>query len=71
MSEDCLILGVHLSDRLKQAVDVQRLFTACGCDSKPRVGRHDAERRLGGPGGLILLELLGGEQSCNQLHRAA
>jgi hypothetical protein len=71
MSEEYLILGVHCSDRLKQAVEVQRLFTACGCDIQTRVDRHDADGRLGGPGGLILLELLGGEQSCNQLHRAA
>jgi len=71
MSEHHLILGVHLSDRVKQAVDVQRVFTEFGYDIKTRVGRHDPEGRVCGSGGVILPELVGGEESYHGLHRAA
>jgi hypothetical protein len=67
MSEKHLILGVHLSDRIKEAVEVQRLFTEFGCDIKTRVGLHDADGRVCGPGGVIILELVGGEESCDKL----
>jgi hypothetical protein len=54
------ILGVHLTDRLTEAVEVQKLFTAFGGYIKTRLGLHEG---VGGPvgskNGLILLELVG------------
>jgi hypothetical protein len=67
MGETHLILGVHLTDRVREAVDVQRLFTEYGCDIKTRVGLHDADGQVCSPGGVILLELVGGEESCDKL----
>ena len=71
MSENHLVLSVHLSDRVKEAVDAARAFPELGRDIKTRVGLHDADGRVCGSGGVILLELVGGEESCNKLHRAA
>ena len=47
MSDPHIILGVHITDRLKNAVDVQKVFTEFGCNIKTRVGLHDVgEQRL-------------------------
>ncbi len=67
MSEQHLILGVHLTDRVTEAVEVQKAFTEFGCDIKTRVGLHDADGRVCGPGGVILLELVGGAESADRL----
>ncbi len=67
MSERHLILGVHLTDRVSEAVEVQKAFTEFGCDIKTRVGLHDADGRVCGPGGVILLELVGGEEAADKL----
>ncbi len=50
------ILGVHLDNRLTEAVEVQKLFTEYGRFIKTRLGLHDID---GGddPNGLILLEI--------------
>jgi hypothetical protein len=63
MSRNHLILGVHLTDRIKEAVDVQRVFTEFGCDIKTRIGLHDADGTVCGPGGVIVLEIVGSEES--------
>ena len=44
MSDQHIILGIHVTDRLKNAVDVQKVFTEYGCNIKTRIGLHDAER---------------------------
>ena len=54
-----VILGVHLTDRVRQASEVQQVFTEFGGHIKTRLGLHDV-----GPGGsattgLIVLELIG------------
>ena len=42
MNDQHIILGIHISDRLKNAVDVQKVFTEYGCNIKTRIGLHDA-----------------------------
>ena len=44
MSDEHIILGIHITDRLKNAVDVQKVFTEYGCNIKTRVGLHDVGR---------------------------
>ena len=44
MSDQHIILGVHITDRLKNAVEVQKVFTEYGCNIKTRIGLHDGER---------------------------
>lgn len=54
-----LILGIHLTRRVKSAARVQKLLTAYGCQIKTRLGLHNAGDAYCSPSGLILLELVG------------
>jgi len=62
-----LIYGVHLDDRVKEAPDVQKVFTEFGCYIKTRIGLHHVDDNLCSPRGLILLEMFGDEQKCEEL----
>ncbi len=61
-----LILGVHITDRLKHTQQVQQLFTEYGCNIKTRVGLHEVEKGCS-PNGMILLEMYGEDKVCNEL----
>jgi ACT domain-containing protein len=54
-----IILGIHISDRLKNAVDVQKVFTEYGCNIKTRIGLHDVDERSCSPSGVVLIEFFG------------
>ncbi len=60
------ILGVHVTDRLKKAAEVQALFSQYGCYIKTRLGLHEVEN-VCSPNGLVLLELHGDDAVCNEL----
>ena len=51
------ILGVHVTDRLTEAVEVQKLLTKYGKHIKTRLGLHEIEKR-DAPQGLLLLEIV-------------
>ena len=59
MTESHKILAVHITDRLKDAVSVQQVFTEFGCNIKTRVGLHDVAGDVCAPGGVVILELVG------------
>jgi len=59
MSDTHKILAVHLTDRVTEAVEVQKVFTEYGCNIKTRVGLHDVAGDYCAPGGVIILELVG------------
>lgn len=63
------ILGVHITDRLRDAVAVQSLLTQYGANIKTRLGLHDIEAGTPGPQGLVLLEMVDGD-ACAALARA-
>lgn len=54
-----VILGVHITDRVKRAERVQQVLTRHGGRIKTRLGLHDADEAHGSPNGLILLEVVG------------
>lgn len=62
-----VILGVHITDRLKEAVEVQRLLTEFGRHIKTRLGLHEIEAASTGPKGLLLLEMVGGDTPAKNL----
>ena len=62
-----IILGVHVTNRLKNAVDVQRLFTEYGCNIKTRVGLHEVDANCCSPTGIVMLEMFGDEAHCLSL----
>ena len=69
MEPDHVILGVHVTDRIRHAGEVQRLLTEYGCSIKTRIGLHHVEGNVCSPRGLILLELAGDKGPCEELAR--
>jgi hypothetical protein len=60
MSKRCVI-GVLVTNRVENAPQVQKVLTECGCYIKTRIGLHEVSENLCAPGGLILLEIFGGD----------
>ncbi len=61
------ILGIHITDRVKHASEVQKVFTEYGCNIKTRLGLHEASEKACSPNGLVLLELFGDDAVCNEM----
>ena len=59
-----VILGVHVTDRVKQAPNVQQVFTEFGDHIRTRVGLHDVHGIKGTPSGMILLEMTDDGSAC-------
>ena len=62
------ILGVHVTDRLKNVAGVQKLFTDFGDSIKTRLGMH--ELGIGNPSspnGLVILEMVGTDARAKDL----
>ncbi len=67
MQERHLILGIHVTDRIQRAGEVQKLLTEFGCYIKTRLGLHHVDDNLCSPRGLIVLEMFGDETKCLEL----
>jgi hypothetical protein len=61
------ILGIHITDRLREAVRVQGLLTQYGAHIKTRLGLHEIEPGGVSPQGVVILEVVGDEQVCRSL----
>ncbi len=61
MNDDHTILGIHVTNRLKNAVDVQKVFTEYGCNIKTRIGLHDVDADMCSPSGVVLIEFFGSD----------
>ena len=61
MSDEHIILGIHVSDRLKNAASVQKVFTEYGCNVKTRIGLHDVDANVCSPSGVVLIEFYGSD----------
>ena len=59
MTADHVILGVHITDRVHRAAEVQKVFTEHGCNIKTRLGLHEVTDQTCSTGGIVLLELVG------------
>ena len=65
--EDHLIVGVHVTDRVKHAPDVQKVLTEYGEYIKTRLGLHRVDEQFCSPRGLIILEMYGDESKSQEL----
>ena len=65
--EKHIILGVHITNRLKEAVDVQRQLTAYGKNIKTRLGLHETKGEATELNGLLLLEMIGHDKDSQEL----
>jgi len=61
-----IILGVHITDRLRKVAEVQQLFSQYGCNIKTRLGLHEVEN-VCSPNGIVLLEMYGDDAVCFEL----
>jgi hypothetical protein len=57
--KDIWILGVHITDRVKEVSEVQAILTKFGCTIKTRLGLHEVKDDYCARNGLIILELTG------------
>jgi len=67
VNDDHTILGIHVSDRLKNAVDVQKVFTEYGCNIKTRIGLHDVDADVCSPNGVVLIEFFGSDDEATAM----
>jgi len=59
-----VIVGVHITNRVKRAIEVQHLLTDFGCSIRTRLGLHDASAEACAPSGMILLEMVDDAEQC-------
>jgi len=64
---DHIILGVHITDRIKHVNLIQQVLTEFGCYIKTRLGLHEAGKDFCSPNGLMILELAGDAGKCAEL----
>lgn len=69
MDKEIRILGLLITNREKEAGNVQRLLTKFGCSIKTRLGLHEISTDLCSPCGLILLELIGDTSEMDKLEK--
>ena len=62
-----IVVGVHITDRVRHAHMVQDLLTEYGCSIKTRIGLHDVSDQFCSPNGLLLLEMAGDEKPVFEL----
>jgi len=67
MKEKHVIMGVHVTDRLQRAEEVQRTLSEFGEHIKTRLGLHEVEDGRSSPNGLILLEFVGDDSRCAEM----
>lgn len=53
-----VVVGVHITERVKHASEVQKVFTEFGCQIRTRLGLHEADKGVCSPNGLILLDMV-------------
>ena len=70
MKKKHVILGIHIQDRAKDAVKVQKVLSENGCIIKTRLGLHEISEDFCAMGGVVLLELVGDDKACNALQQA-
>ena len=59
--ENRIIMGVQVTNRVKNVQTVQKILTDYGCFIKTRLGLHDVDATMCSPSGLLLLETYGDE----------
>lgn len=53
-----IVMGVHITDRVRHVPEVQKVLTDFGCYIKTRLGLHETGSTSCSPNGLLILELL-------------
>jgi hypothetical protein len=64
-----IILGVQVTNRLKNVADVQKVLSEYGCNIKTRLGLHDVNENYCSTTGLLLMETYGDAKSILEMER--
>ena len=59
MSDQCMLVGLKVKNRVSNATEVQNVLTKFGCSIKARIGLHDAGEEFCSPDGLMVLQVCG------------
>lgn len=70
MNDPHVILGVHITNRVKHVPTVQKILTRYGCSIRTRLGLHDVHEDYCSPSGMIVLELTGDRGEMGRLEAA-
>ena len=62
-----VIVGVHITDRIHHIDSVQHVLTEYGCSIRTRLGLHEAGDGFCSPNGLLILELVGDDQTHDEM----
>lgn len=62
-----IILGVHITDRIKHVDKVQQTLTEYGCSIRTRLGLHEADKGFCSTNGLLLLEMTDDDKNADAL----
>ena len=62
-----MIIGVHVTERLKRAGQIQEVLTKFGDTIKTRIGLHDVTAQVSSPNGVLILECIGDDDRFNEL----
>jgi hypothetical protein len=62
-----IILGVQVSNRLENIMDVQKILTEYGCNIKTRLGLHEVTESHCSTVGLLILETHGDEADIRKM----
>lgn len=65
-----IILGAHITDRMKNAEKFQKVLSQYGCHVKTRIGLHEVSEQHCSPEGVVLLEIFGDEAVAMELKAA-
>jgi len=53
-----IVVGVHITERVKHAGEIQKIFTEFGCQIRTRLGLHEANKGICSANGLIILDMV-------------
>jgi hypothetical protein len=67
MKNEIWVLGIYISDRMKESRNVQSILTKFGCSIKTRLGLHEVMDDHCATSGIIILELTGDLSECRKL----
>jgi len=67
MKHSHVIVGIHVTERVKHVPEIQKILTEHGCNIRTRLGLHEASEGVCSKGGLILLECLANGRECEQM----
>lgn len=70
MQADHVFFGLHITDRVQNALEIQKVLTEYGCNIKTRLGLHETGPNHCSPSGLVLLEVTGDDETVEAFYNA-